>query len=275
MAARLRIVFGVLAVVTCLFGLAPLGVTAQSVAQTYSAASSLQAGQMVQLVPNTTNKVEVLTQSNISKTFGVVINPAESILSLSQSINGPQVYVADSGSYPVLVDNQNGPVHAGDYVAVSSVAGIGADSLTTDSTVLGKATSNFLGTNDSIGQVTLRLANGHQTTLQIGVVTVSIDVTGNPGNRNDLLPAFVQQFGQNFTTRPVSVIRSYLSLLILLASLIIAGSILYAGIRSSITAVGRNPLSRNPVMRSLIQVTLTSFIVVIIGVFAVYLLLRY
>jgi hypothetical protein len=275
MAARLRIVFGILAVLTCLFGLAPLSAGAQTVAQSYSAASTLQAGQMVQLVPNTTNKVEVLTRSNSSKTFGVVVNPSESALSLSQPINGPQVYVADYGSYPVLVDNENGPIHTGDYIAISSVAGIGDNSLITDPTVLGKATSNFLGTNDSIGQVTLRLANGQKTTLQIGVVTVSINVTGNPSSRNDILPTFIQQFGQNFTNKPVSAIRSYLSLLILLASLIIAGSILYAGIRSSITAVGRNPLSRNPVIRSLIQVTLTSFIVVIIGVFAVYLLLRY
>jgi hypothetical protein len=85
----------------------------------------------------------------------------------------------------------------------------------------------------------------------------------------------ISRFGQNVTNKSVSTIKSYLSLLILLASFIIAGVILYAGIRSSITAVGRNPLSKRSVMRSLAQVIITSFTVVIVGVFAVYLLLRY
>jgi hypothetical protein len=275
MAAKLRLAFSAVAVFICLFAAAAPIAAAQTVAESYTPASTVEVGQIVQLVPGATNKVEVLTASNSSKMFGVVINPSDTALSLSQDVSGQQVYVADNGNYPVLVDNQNGPIHSGDYVAVSSVAGIGDNAQPADTTVLGKATTNFLGTGDSISQISVKLGNGHTTTLQVGTVMVSLNVSTNPSDKTNILPTFIQQFGQNFTNKPVSTIRSYLSLLILLASLIIAGSILYAGIRSSITAVGRNPLSKNPVLRSLIQVTLTSFIVVIVGVFAVYLLLRY
>ena len=125
MAAKLRLALSLIAVCLCLFiAGAPLA-SAQTVAESYSAASTVEVGQIVQLVPNTSNKVEVLTASNSSKMFGVVINPSDTALSLSQDENGQQIYVADSGTYPVLVDNQNGSIHPGDYVAVSSVAGIG------------------------------------------------------------------------------------------------------------------------------------------------------
>ena len=65
-----------------------------------------------------------------------------------------------------------------------------------------------------------------------------------------------------------------LSLLIFLASVVIAGSMLYAGVHSSMISIGRNPLSKQSIVRSMIQVIVTSFIVFIIGIFGVYLLLK-
>ena len=273
MVVKLRLMLGILIGIVGLLAIRGISY-AQTVAQGYSTASTLQYGQIVQLVAKTSGKVEALTQSNSSKMFGVVINPNASVLSLSQTGSGQQVYVSTSGNYPVLVDNENGAIYSGDYVSVSTVAGIGDNAGSNNITVLGKATSNFLGSNDSLGQVNVKEANGRTATLQIGTVTVSINITSNPLHQSNILP-IISRFGQNVTNKSVSTIKSYLSLLILLASFIIAGVILYAGIRSSITAVGRNPLSKRSVMRSLAQVIITSFTVVIVGVFAVYLLLRY
>jgi hypothetical protein len=275
MAVKLRLVFGILLGGICLVGFSLPRASAQTVAQGYTAAAPLQVGEIVQLVPGSANKVKALTQSSASKAFGVVINPNTSALSLSQANLSSQVYVESSGNYPVLVNNENGPIYSGDFITISTVSGIGDKALSTDSTVVGKATTNFLGSGDSIGQVTVKNSSGKNTILQIGTITVNINVTGNPADNSSILPSFIQKLGKDLTNKPVSTIRSYLSLLILVASLVIAGSILYAGIRSSITAVGRNPLSKNPVMRSMLQVILTSFIVVILGVFAVYLLLKY
>jgi hypothetical protein len=55
---------------------------------------------------------------------------------------------------------------------------------------------------------------------------------------------------------------------------IIAGSILYAGVRTSMIAIGRNPLAKGSVTRNLIQVVVTSVIILIIGIVAVYLILK-
>jgi multisubunit Na+/H+ antiporter MnhB subunit len=93
-------------------------------------------------------------------------------------------------------------------------------------------------------------------------------------NTRPNLPNFLITAGQTVANRPVSESRVYISLVILGISAVIAGSMLYAGIRSSIISIGRNPLSKRSIIRSLIQVTLTSLIVFIIGLFAVYLLLR-
>ena len=54
----------------------------------------------------------------------------------------------------------------------------------------------------------------------------------------------------------------------------IAGSLLYSGIRSSVISIGRNPLSKESITKSLLQIILTSIIIFLIGLFGVYLLLR-
>jgi hypothetical protein len=48
----------------------------------------------------------------------------------------------------------------------------------------------------------------------------------------------------------------------------------YIGVRSGITAIGRNPLSKKDITKGLLQVILASMVVFIIGLFAVYLLLK-
>ena len=66
----------------------------------------------------------------------------------------------------------------------------------------------------------------------------------------------------------------YIAAAIFFIGAFIAGAVLYAGIRSSITAIGRNPLSKKSILRGLLQVIFTSLIVFIISVFGVYLLLK-
>jgi len=50
--------------------------------------------------------------------------------------------------------------------------------------------------------------------------------------------------------------------------------VLYGGIRSSIISIGRNPLAKKSIVRGLIQVITVGVIILVIGLFSVYLLLR-
>jgi hypothetical protein len=146
----------------------------------------------------------------------------------------------------------------------------------TDSIVLGKALSAFTGKAESINTVQLKTVSHQTTTVYLGMILVSVNVTHNPllQNSHPLLPGFLIKAGQSIADGPVSTGKIYLCLLILFISMLISGSMLYAGVRSSIISVGRNPLSKVSIYRSLLQVTLTSLIVFILGLFAVYLLLR-
>jgi hypothetical protein len=252
------------------------GVLAQSVVQSYGASTNLEVGLMVELQPGNSSDVEALTQANATKMFGVVVNPNTAAVSLSTSSSPHITYVATTGNYQVLVDNENGSIHVGDYITISSIDGVGMKAVASDQIVLGKALSNFAGTTDSLGSTIIKNSNGQTSTVQLGLVDVSINVAHNPllQNTRPDLPNFLLNAGQTVANKPVSESRIYISLVIIGISAVIAGSMLYAGIRSSIISIGRNPLSRRSITRSLIQVTLTSLIVFILGLFAVYLLLR-
>ncbi len=112
--------------------------------------------------------------------------------------------------------------------------------------------------------------------MAIGQVPVAIDIGRNPLLQTTVanLPGFLQRASQSIANKPVNSIRVYLSLVVLAISALIAGSLLYGGVRSGVAAIGRNPLSKRSIVRSLVQVTLTSLIIFIIGLFAVYLLLK-
>ena len=248
---------------------------AQSVVQSYGVVGSLQTGMIVELAG--AGDVEALSQTSANKMFGVVINPTDTTVTLSSNNAADQTFVATTGTYDVLVSNQDGVINVGDYVTISSITGIGMRAGSSDQIVLGKATQAFTGTSDSVGSDTIKQSNGHSTTIQLGRIAVNITVIRNPllqPSQSDV-PSFLQRAGQSLTNKPVSSGRVYIGLAVLIVTMIIAGSLLYGGVRSSITAIGRNPLSRKSVIRSLIQVTFTSLIVFIIGLFAVYLLLRF
>jgi hypothetical protein len=68
--------------------------------------------------------------------------------------------------------------------------------------------------------------------------------------------------------------RIYAALVIFVIASIIALTVLVVGIRSSIIAIGRNPLSKKSILRGLFQVITVAFLVFIVGMGGVYLLLR-
>ncbi len=270
-----RIAKGILFIpIVCVVLLSASVAYAQGVVTSYASTSTLSIGTIVELQDTKRNIVAALSQKNEQKMFGVVVNSIDSPLSLSGTSASNQVYVATSGDYSVLVDNQNGPIKQGDYISISSVDGIGAKAAVTDSTVLGRALSPFEGTSDSIGQTTINTSGGGKDNLAIGRIIVSIAVGANPVQQNVIIPGFLRSIAQTVSAKPVSSLRIYVSLVILLADMIVAGGMLYAGIRSSFIAIGRNPLSQKKITRSLVEVIFTSLIIFIIGLIAVYLLLK-
>lgn len=249
---------------------------AQTVTQGYQTDQVLQKGMIVRLKPDDGKKIQALSQNDSSDMLGVVVAAGDAPVSLSAIGADQQAFVAHYGRYEVLVSNQNGPIKAGDMIAISSLEGVGMKAGTEQELVIGKALKTFDGTTNSQGRAELDTSQGKRT-ISLGRIEVEIAIARNPIHQRDTqpgVPRALSRLAATVTDQPVTAFRIYASVMVLLLSIIVAGSVLYAGVRTGMIAVGRNPLAKSSIVRNLIQVTLMSLIVFLIGLIAVYLLLR-
>ena len=248
---------------------------AQNVTQGYDADQPLQRGMIVQLKKDDSTKIEPVSSDTMERMHGIVVDPNDAPVTLSA--DGRKVFVATRGHFDILVTNQNGPIQTGDYISISALPGIGMKVDGKQSVVVGKSLSSFDGSSSVLSQVDLKEGNGGTKTVSIGRVQLDIGIGPNPlvQPTETNLPGFLKKATEAIADKPISPARVYLTLGIFLATTVIAGSTLYAGVRSSIIAMGRNPLSKKSITRSLIQVILTSLIIFLTGIFGVYLLLKF
>jgi hypothetical protein len=255
------------------FALLPAVVSAQAVTQGYNADNSIQQGMLVKLKDKDKNSVEPVTDATLGKLQGVVVAANDAPVTLSTTSNQQQVFVATSGRYQVLVSNQNGTIKAGDNVTVSALAGIGMKAGTTQSLVAGKAVEGFDGKKNSVGSAKLK-SNGQ--TVSLGRIQLDISIARNPLalNQDVHVTGWLQHVGDTISSKPVNPVRLYGALVVLIISIITAGSMMYSGVHTSMVAVGRNPLAKKSILRSLLIVVVVSLVVVVVGLSAVYLLLK-
>ena len=245
--------------------------------QSYAADSELQIGTIVQLAPKDNNKVLPATSKQAQQMYGVTVDPHDLSLTVSDASLKYETYVATSGTYDVLVSNQGGAIKTNDFIALSSIDGVGMNAGTGSTTVFGRAIGSFDGKSNVIGASTLNDASGKEIQkVTLGIIPVAINVVRNPNVKSTKanLPNSLQRVGEAVAEKPVSPIRIYMSAAITVMSVLVAVVMLYAGIRNSLIAIGRNPLSKKSIFRGLVEVVLASLVILIIGLFAVYLLLK-
>ncbi len=151
---------------------------AQALSQGYGSDETLQRGMLVQLKDSDTSKVEAVKQATADKLFGVVVDPNDAPVTLSSE--GKKVFVATSGQYDVLVSTLNGNVKAGDYIATSPIDGIGMKAGDKDPFVIGRALSDFDGTNGAISSAEVKDSDGGSKKVSIGRAKADVVVAGNP-----------------------------------------------------------------------------------------------
>jgi hypothetical protein len=246
---------------------------AQSVAQGYNSDQSLQRGMLVSVKLDDPGKVEALKSDALERLRGVVIQPSDIPVTLSSE--GQKLFVANSGTYEVLVSDQNGPIKSGDYISISSLEGIGMKADDTQRIILGQAVTGFEVGSDIIGSSVLEGAN--QKKVNFGKIEVNIAINKNPifkAPDAPKIPGILDKISQTIANKPVSPPKVYLATAIFTVASVISGIMLYSGSRSSLISLGRNPLSRKDILRGLVQVVLLSLIVFMTGLFGVYLLLK-
>lgn len=246
--------------------------------QGYAAEQPIDYGTIVELTKNgDTQQVKIATQAQLQNMFGVVVDPQQLPVRVSNGDLKNETYVAVSGTYSVLVSTQGGEIKAGDYVTLSAISGIAMKAGTEEATVFGRAVAGFDGKSLSRGSAKIQDVDGNVLdTVQLGSIPVTIEIQRNPNEKSTKarVPEALERIGQAIAEKEVSAIRIYISLAITAISLITALVVLYTGVRGSIISIGRNPMSKRSILRALLQIILTSFLILVIGLFAVYLLLR-
>ncbi len=247
--------------------------SAQSVTRGYGSDDVLQRGMIVGLKKDDVNKVEALDYAQLTRILGVVVAQNDSPITVSN--DNQRIFVASSGRYDVLVSDQQGAIGTNDYVTLSSLAGIGMKANSDQSDIAGRAVGQFDGKSGIIGTVQLADNKKQNRSVHIGRISVELAVGRNPLARNtNGAPAFLSRAGQAIAGKNVSPLRLYLSAVVFIVGSLIAGAVLYAGVRSSIIAIGRNPLGKRSILRSLTGVSITALFVFIVSIIAVYLLLK-
>ena len=273
-----RTLWAAAAALSAFFVIVPV-VSAQAVTHAYNTDTPIEQGMIVRLSEKDNTKVEPLKSQDITHMEGVVVAANDAPVALSApDPNQQQVYVATTGSYDVLVSNQNGSIKKDDYITISSLDGVGMKADSNQSRIVGKALQNFDGQGNVIGKTSVKNASGQTIPISLGMVAVEISISHNPLEQKpqSMLPGFdtLQRVAGVVTDKQVGAVQLYLGLAVIVVAAFIAGSILYGGVRTALTAIGRNPLARGTITRGLIQVVITSVIILVIGITAVYLILK-
>jgi len=245
--------------------------------QGYAADTSLDTGTIVLLTGNQSNRVKVATQKEVQNMFGVTVDRSQLPIVITNEGIENETFVAVSGTYNVLVSTQGGTIKAGDYVTLSSLNGVAMNAGTDKTTVFGRANESFDGKKVTLGTTMLKDTGGNNTqTVTLGSIPVTIDIRTNPNDKSTkvMVPELLERIGQAIAEKEVSPIRIYLSMGITAISIIAAIAIVYSGVRNGVISIGRNPMSKKSIFRALFEIILTSILILIIGLFAVYLLLK-
>jgi hypothetical protein len=252
-----------------------MSANAQTVTQGYGSDVLLQRGMIVGLKKDDPRKVEPINSDAFDKVHGVVIGAGDSVVLLGR--DDEKVYVASGGRFVTLVSSQNGNINVGDYVAVSSLSGVGMRAGDSEPVIIGKAIETFdSSNNDNVkGTAKVKDSSGKEREIKLGMIMVDISIGKNPMLKNDnSLPTALKKASELIAGKPVAPIRVYISLVILICATAIAASLIYGAVRSSLVAIGRNPLSKKSIIRGMFQVVLIGIMVFLSGIFGVYLLLK-
>jgi hypothetical protein len=249
---------------TLVLGVHSKGAAADNIVQGYNSKESLSPGLLVTLDKTASRTVKVLPAGDDKHLFGVVVDPTDAPFTLNGE--NANTFVATSGNFQVLVSNVGGVIKPGDFISSSNLPGIAQKANGLQTRVIGQAEGSFDGKTNTITS-----NNG----AGIGRIFVQINVGSNPlANNGVAVPSFLKTITDTVAGKSVPVIRVYASLGVFLFSAMVTILVLWSGVRGSLVALGRNPLSRKAIFTGMYKVVFTGIAVFIIGLAGVYLLLK-
>ena len=253
-----------------LFALTSAPVSA-AISQGYPASTNIPAGTIVSLAADGSGKVVPTDATSANRIFGVVAPAGNSTITLGAASG--QVLVTTSGIATVFVSTEAGNITSGDPITLSSIAGVG-EKLAQEGRVVGIAEGSL--TPSSPGVLSSTVGTGaSKKQVFVGEININVGVTSYvvQTKATGVLGEF-QGFANSVAGKQVNQTKLIIAGIILLVTLISVSVLLYSAVRNSIVAIGRNPLSRGSVFRSLIQVILFALVILAISSGIMYLVIR-
>ncbi|MBA3678794.1 hypothetical protein H0W80_01175 [Candidatus Saccharibacteria bacterium] len=245
---------------------------ADSVSQTYNSPTQLVEGSLVSLTTNSQSQVELSNAGNLDRLLGIVVAAQNSLVNLDTSNGNTQVVV--NGQTGVLVSDINGEVKNGDPLTASPLSGV-AMKATSQSKIVGLAQADFIIATQKRPQ-TVRDKDGKTNTFTIGLLPVNISVTQyvSPVSlEGNSFVSGIQAVAMSTTGKPVSAVRAFVALLVLLIAVGVSIVMLYTSLSSSIRSIGRNPLSKHAILLGLIQIIIAVVAIMLSGFAIMFLIL--
>jgi hypothetical protein len=230
--------------------LGPASATSANISHSYNSSSNITNGSLVSLDPNHSNYVEPANTDNGQQLLGIAVASNDSLLAIDPGPNSVQV--ATSGTANSLVSTLNGNISVGDQVSVSPIEGLGMKAAQGDY-VIGLAQTSFNSSTEGAIQQQIKDKSGKTATVSVGFIRLGIAIgTGSTNSGNQLNG--LQQFSENLTGHVVPTVRVLVSVIIAAVTFIALVTLIYATIYSGIISIGRNPLAKYAVFRSMSSV---------------------
>ncbi len=240
--------------------------------QGYSSKSALGEGTLVSLSNSDAQTIEAATLDNRDKLLGIAIKPTQALVNLEDGANNIQVVA--TGQVSVRVSTANGEIKPGDALSPSPIAGVAMKAINSGK-IIGTAQDGFTKNSKNTKAIELTNDQGGTQLVVTGKIVASLSVedwTPNGPPNSTILNA-VRSFLGSAVGKPVSNGQALLSIGIMLFAGVIACIIMYSAVSSSIHSIGRNPLSKNIIKRSLFVMISLSLVIVVTACLAVYLIL--
>jgi hypothetical protein len=248
MSSQLRLVATGVASLLVLFTLAPVAASSANISHSFNSDSDIPVGSLVSLDPKRTDYVQATTTNNAAQLLGVAVAANDSLLAVDAEKD--KIQIATEGTANALVSDVNGDIKVGDQVAVSPFEGIGMKA-GPGMRVVGLAQTDFTSDSDGATTQEIKDKDGKTTSVSVGFISLNIGLgtastQGVDGNLNG-----IQKLTKGITGRTVSTWRAIVSLLIAVIATIALITLIYASIYGSIISIGRNPLAKYAVFRTL------------------------
>jgi hypothetical protein len=249
----------------------PAGAASANISHSFDASSGIANGSLVSLDSSKSNYVEPANTSNGQDLLGVAVSSGDSLIAIDPAPG--TIQVATTGDVDTLVSTLNGPVAVGDQVSVSPFDGVGMKAGQGDE-IIGLAQTAFNSSTNGGAIESVKNKNGKISQIYVGYVRAGISIgVGSVTGTNDQLGG-LQKLAQGITGHVVSTARIVISLIVATIATLALITLIYASIYGGIISIGRNPLAKRAVFRSLITVLWMVVLIATVASGIIYLLLK-